>query len=158
MALRQEVLTRRSQKVTRSEVLAMRNRICKELSKETVGNIDLKLGRGGIIDIEFVTQYLQISRCTQYPSLLCQDTVNALRRLGNIGIIDAQEALTIQDSYKFLRTIEAILRLSGESVLKTEGQQFNQTATFLDIEPERLMGKLMEVKRHNEDFLYKYLG
>ncbi len=158
MALRQEVLTRRSQKVTRSEVLAMRNRICKELSKETVGNIDLKLGRGGIIDIDFVTQYLQISRCTQYPSLLCQDTVNALRRLGNIGIIDAQEALTIQDSYKFLRTIEAILRLSGESVLKTEGQQFNQTATFLDIEPERLMGKLMEVKRHNEDFLYKYLG
>ncbi len=158
MALRQEVLIRRFHEVTKSDVLAMRDRICKELSKDTEGSMDLKLGRGGIKDIEFVTQYLQISHSKRYPSLLCQGTVNALKRLGRLGIIDEQEARSIKDSYQFLRTIEVLQRLAGETLLKTSGQEFRQVAAFFHSEPNELLSRLIKIRRQNEGFLYRYLG
>lgn len=158
MSLRKEVLIRRFHEVTRAEVLAMRDRISKELSKESEGSIDLKLGRGGIKDIEFVTQYLQISHCKQYPSLLCQGTVYALKRLGRLGIIDEQEARSIKDSYQLLRTIEVLQRLAGETLLKTSGQEFRQLSAFFHSEPNELLNRLINLRRQNEGFLYRYLG
>ena len=67
---------------------------------------DVKLGRGGIREIEFVVQALQIVRGGREPALRLRGTLPALAALGERGIIAPHAARVLHDGYLFLRALE----------------------------------------------------
>ena len=67
---------------------------------------DVKLGRGGIREIEFTVQLLQVVRGGHYPELRTRSTLNALERLGQAKLMPAETANALAKAYVFLRQVE----------------------------------------------------
>jgi glutamate-ammonia-ligase adenylyltransferase len=88
-------------------IAAMRDRIERELG----GPRDLKTGPGGIIDIEFAAQYLQLVHGHAYPALRTTSTSLALRAAAELGVAPPGIALLLDQGYHFLRGIEHRLRV-----------------------------------------------
>lgn len=72
---------------------------------------DVKLGRGGIREIEFFTQAFQLLYGGSQPGLRTPNTLDALDRLVDGGLISAADHRTLRDSYLFLRDVEHKLQL-----------------------------------------------
>lgn len=129
MNMRRDVLITKGREVSSGDVRAMRERIERELSKEA-GGYDIKLGPGGIEEVEFLVQYLQLINCHTDHSLLVQGTTDALRRLHNSGIIDEKTACFLRDSYLFYRKVESFMRLTGEPVLREGSSALKSVQAF----------------------------
>jgi glutamate-ammonia-ligase adenylyltransferase len=67
---------------------------------------DVKLGRGGIREIEFTVQLLQVVRGGQFPELRMRPTLQALTALVQARLMPAETALALQEAYVFLRQVE----------------------------------------------------
>jgi glutamate-ammonia-ligase adenylyltransferase len=114
-----EILIEQGHRISPSDIRVMRERIQKELSKETSG-YDIKLGYGGLEELEFTVQYLQLKNCNKYPFVLVQGTLNAIDRLKRTGILKNEDADFMQKAYVFYRTIESYLRLRERDVLRKD--------------------------------------
>jgi len=67
---------------------------------------DVKLSRGGIREIEFIVQLLQVVRGGQYPELRTRPTQDALQRLTKAGLMPQAAAQSLSEAYEFLRRVE----------------------------------------------------
>jgi len=67
---------------------------------------DVKLSRGGIREIEFIVQLLQVVRGGQFPELRTRATLDALQRLAGAGLMTQQTAQALAAAYTFLRRVE----------------------------------------------------
>lgn len=67
---------------------------------------DVKLSRGGIREIEFIVQLLQVVRGGQFPEIRTRSTVKALGRLAARGLMKPATAAKLADGYEFLRRVE----------------------------------------------------
>ena len=67
---------------------------------------DVKLSRGGIREIEFIVQLLQVVRGGQFPELRTRRTVDALPRLAHAGLMSQATAQALAAAYVFLRRVE----------------------------------------------------
>ena len=67
---------------------------------------DVKLSRGGIREIEFTVQLLQVVRGGQFPELRCRPTLDALQRLAQAGLMPQETAEALARAYVFLRRVE----------------------------------------------------
>ncbi|MFN4005035.1 MAG: bifunctional [glutamate--ammonia ligase]-adenylyl-L-tyrosine phosphorylase/[glutamate--ammonia-ligase] adenylyltransferase [Hylemonella sp.] len=67
---------------------------------------DVKLSRGGIREIEFIVQLLQVVRGGQFPELRTRPTLDALPRLVKAGLMPAETADALARAYVFLRRVE----------------------------------------------------
>jgi glutamate-ammonia-ligase adenylyltransferase len=130
MKMREDVLREKGREVSASDIRAMRERIRKELSREKDG-YDLKLGPGGIEELEFTVQYLQLVNCDRYKGLLVQGTLDAIKRLAAAGVVDGGEARAMRDTYLFYRSLESFLRLRGEPVLRKTGMAIDDASEFM---------------------------
>jgi len=88
----------------------MRERIERELGGPG-SRRDLKLGAGGIVDIEFSAQYLQLVHGHAHPALRTTGTVAALEAAAVAGIAPARDLELLAQGYRFLRKIEHRLRV-----------------------------------------------
>ena len=88
------------------EVLAMRRKL-----EDSRGPADLKRGFGGSVDIEFLTQYLQLVHGREVPDILRPNLWDALDALRRAGLIDAEAHAELRDAYDFSRTVESRLRI-----------------------------------------------
>lgn len=77
----------------------------------SAGPRNLKRGPGGTVDIEFIVQTLQMRNVARTPSILCPNTFDAIESLVMHEIIGEKVGRFLQDSYRFLRRVEAHLRL-----------------------------------------------
>ncbi|RJP63651.1 MAG: bifunctional [glutamate--ammonia ligase]-adenylyl-L-tyrosine phosphorylase/[glutamate--ammonia-ligase] adenylyltransferase [Comamonadaceae bacterium] len=79
-------------------------------SKRAAGNPgrsnDVKLSRGGIREIEFTVQLLQVVRGGQFPELRTRPTLDALQRLCKAGLMPPATAEALAQAYEFLRRVE----------------------------------------------------
>ncbi len=91
------------------EIGRMRERIERELGGKH--EHDLKVGAGGIIDIEFAAQYLQLAHGHAHPALRTTSTVEALRAAARSGVAPAREIELLDQGYRFLRGLEHRLRV-----------------------------------------------
>lgn len=103
----------------KEKIAEMRQRMELELAGERQvkgrARYDLKLGHGGITDVEFAVQYLQMKH-GKGPRVRTTDTETALFALEACGYLDAVAAGTMREGYIFLRRLEQRLRvLSGTS-------------------------------------------
>ena len=104
-AIRRDVLGReRDPAALRQEVRAMRERMRAELDASTAEVFDLKQGRGGIADIEFVVQYEILANARRYPDLLIYpDNIRQLDGLERFGVLSIADAARLRNAYRGLR-------------------------------------------------------
>jgi glutamate-ammonia-ligase adenylyltransferase len=93
-----------------SDVQAMRRRVIGNLPASVAGR-QLKLGPGGLRDIEFAVQLLQLVHGRVDESLREPATLPALARLAAGGYVGRQDAAELASAYRFLRTVEHLLQL-----------------------------------------------
>ncbi|MGO8672639.1 MAG: hypothetical protein ACLQVD_14890 [Capsulimonadaceae bacterium] len=82
-------------------------------------NVNVKEGRGGIRDIEFIVQLLQLIAGGRNPTLRTPNTLTALARLAESGLLTAGEAGSLTNSYLFLRDVEHRLQIMNELPVRT---------------------------------------
>jgi glutamate-ammonia-ligase adenylyltransferase len=102
---RKEVLARQRKKSSlQKEVVNMRERMRKELLKSQAGMFDLKQDTGGMVDIEFLVQYLVLLKSHEYPALLqWTDNVRLLQTLIGTRIMDEYTAHVLKHAYLIYR-------------------------------------------------------
>jgi [glutamine synthetase] adenylyltransferase / [glutamine synthetase]-adenylyl-L-tyrosine phosphorylase len=79
--------------------------------EETATRTNLKRGPGGTVDIEFAVQMLQMKHGADRPEVLVPGTLDAIEALSKAGAWDQEDAEYLVQSYRFLRSVEARLRL-----------------------------------------------
>jgi glutamate-ammonia-ligase adenylyltransferase len=105
-----DVLVRpRSRSRTAEDVRAMRARIARE--KGTQDPWELKQVRGGLVDLEFIVQYLQLCNAAGHPEILEQNTFAALTKLAAARLIPPQAAERLLAAARLLHNLTQILRL-----------------------------------------------
>jgi glutamate-ammonia-ligase adenylyltransferase len=112
-AIRRKILQReRDSGLLRQEVRDMRERMRAELDVSTAEVFDLKQGRGGIADIEFVVQYEILANAHRYPDLLTYtDNIRQLDGLERFGILSIADAARLRNAYRGLRRRIHLLKL-----------------------------------------------
>jgi [glutamine synthetase] adenylyltransferase / [glutamine synthetase]-adenylyl-L-tyrosine phosphorylase len=95
------------------EVAAVKQRIEREVVKEGEIERNVKLGRGGIREIEFIAQTLQLIHAGRVPFLQDPATVPALRKLVKYTLLPAGDARELEQSYVFLRDVEHRLQMEA---------------------------------------------
>ena len=89
---------------------AMRARMLRELPPE--GPWDLKAMPGGLVEVEFVAQALQLRHAAERPEVLATTTRVALTRLGKAGLLEAEEAEALIRADRLWRTAIGLIRLT----------------------------------------------
>jgi len=92
--------------------IRIKNDMAKQRRRD--GNWNVKLGEGGIRDIEFFIQMLQIVNAHTHTALKSTNTLTVLEQLVNMGFISKEEGREINDSYLFLRRLENRLQMVDE--------------------------------------------
>ena len=95
------------------EIAEVRTRMEVELGKETPGRRHVKLGRGGLVDVEFLAQALQLVHGAGNADVRRPSTAAALRALARAGALAPDTAAALIEHYRFLRRVSAALRLLG---------------------------------------------
>src|SRR5438046_3315160 len=102
-------------------------RIKRRIERDVVGaeNLerDVKLGSGGIREIEFVVQALQLIHGARHPFLQESSTFKALRGLRQLDLLPNEEVLTLDKAYRFLRRVEHRLQIEAEQQTHTVPQE-----------------------------------
>jgi glutamate-ammonia-ligase adenylyltransferase len=96
------------------EIRRMRHRL-----QETADSRDVKRGPGGIVDIEFLVQMLQLKHGRKHPEVRQPNTLRALESLHKAGYLSADEYGFFDHNYRLLRTIEGHLRLTNATARDT---------------------------------------
>lgn len=92
------------------EIHRLRMRLERENSQERRGRYDIKLGRGGLVDVEFAVQLLQLEHGKD-RRVRTQETGVAIEALAAAGYLAAGHAETLRDGYAFLRKLEQRIRI-----------------------------------------------
>jgi glutamate-ammonia-ligase adenylyltransferase len=88
----------------------LRTRMERELARETSHRFDVKLGKGGIVDIEFAVQWLQM-KYGMDQRVRSADTDRAIVALEACGYLDASIASVFREGYSMLRRVEQAIRV-----------------------------------------------
>ncbi len=89
----------------------MRSAAIKQGSRATAPGPDVKSGVGGLRDIEFLVQGLQLIHAGDRPELLHGNTLAALKALGRAGLLPESVTEEIRRDYLFLRVVEHYLQI-----------------------------------------------
>ncbi|MBI5681895.1 MAG: bifunctional [glutamate--ammonia ligase]-adenylyl-L-tyrosine phosphorylase/[glutamate--ammonia-ligase] adenylyltransferase, partial [Deltaproteobacteria bacterium] len=89
-----------------TELLRIRKRMELEIAKETSDRYNIKTGKGGLVDIEFAVQILQLKN-----NVRSQNTMQGLDKLSGQGIINRNDCDTLKDAYNFYRLMENRIRI-----------------------------------------------
>ncbi len=133
------------------EIYRLRQRMEKEIAREGGGQFNIKTGRGGMVDVEFLVQYLQLRHGAACPAVRVASTLEALRALQNERLLPGSDVELLIAGYKFLRRLENKLRLVHD-----------QSVNDLDAEPAALaklarhLGYPDKPRRPEEAFLDEY--
>ncbi len=100
-------------------VRSMKARAESDLARKGLTDREVKRGRGGIRDIEFSVQLLQLVHGRADPALRSPTTLDALAEMGASGYVDPGDARALDVAYRLLRTVEHRLQLVHEQQVHT---------------------------------------
>jgi glutamate-ammonia-ligase adenylyltransferase len=122
----------------RREIHRLRMRMENELARESEGSYNIKTGRGGIVDVEFVVQFLQLKHGREFPEIRSSNTLVALKAMKACGLLADPDFLALQNGYKFLRRLENRLRIIHDYSMNDLGgslKYLNKLALRLGYDP-----------------------
>ncbi len=101
------------------EVRRLKARAEESVSRRGLDDRELKRGKGGIRDIEFAVQLLQLVHGRADPDLRSPSTLAALRSLADGGYVAGEDSAALEDAYRFLRVVEHRLQLTEDQQVHT---------------------------------------
>jgi [glutamine synthetase] adenylyltransferase / [glutamine synthetase]-adenylyl-L-tyrosine phosphorylase len=148
------------------DVQAMRRRVIDHLPAHEVER-ELKLGPGGLRDVEFAVQLLQLVHGRSDESLRSSNTLVALDRLTAAGYVGRRDGAVLADAYRFLRSMEHRLQLyrlrrthqvpKREADLRRLGRSLGFTSDPVGELNQEWKRQAMEVRRLHEKLFYRPL-
>ena len=106
----------------------MRERIARERSGAAGADANVKTGHGGIVDVEFLVQMLQLRHGHAQPIVRVRGVREAIAALARAGLLTQDEARDLADGHAFLSAVESRLRLDR-----------NQPVDAIDTDPDALL-------------------
>jgi len=97
-----------------AEVHRLRQRMEKEIGKEGADVANIKSGKGGLVDLEFAIQLLQMRHAHAHPALKVTGTAAALAALSEVQLIAPRKSRQLLAAYRFLRLLESRLRIAQD--------------------------------------------
>ncbi len=113
-AIRETLVHPRDRAKVAADVREMRARIAVEKGTDNIWN--LKQVRGGLVDLEFIAQYLQLVHAAEQPQVLDQNTCVAFQKLGAAGCLDAGEAEALIAGTRLIHDLTQVLRLCQDGI------------------------------------------
>ncbi|MGA2313332.1 MAG: bifunctional [glutamine synthetase] adenylyltransferase/[glutamine synthetase]-adenylyl-L-tyrosine phosphorylase [Xanthobacteraceae bacterium] len=108
-AIRHVLCRRRDPSAVAADVIEMRAAIAKE--KGDADPWDLKYAAGGLVDIEFIAQYLQLTQAAATPDILDTSTARMLEQAARLGVLAAEDAAVLRPAVLLFHDLTQILRL-----------------------------------------------
>jgi len=108
-AIRDVLCRKRDARAIAADVVDMRAAIAKE--KGEANPWDLKYAAGGLIDIEFIAQYLQLAHAAATPQILDTSTARALEKAARLGVLKPEDAAVLRPAVQLFHDLTQILRL-----------------------------------------------
>ncbi|MCB1436671.1 MAG: bifunctional [glutamine synthetase] adenylyltransferase/[glutamine synthetase]-adenylyl-L-tyrosine phosphorylase [Rhodobiaceae bacterium] len=99
----------------KADVIDMRRRIDEE--KGSSDPWQIKTVPGGLVDLEFITQFLQLAHGADHPDILDQNTVASLRKLAAAGLLSGEQADDLLEASTLYHNLTQVLRLCLENDL-----------------------------------------
>lgn len=148
------------------DVQAMRRRV-EENVDASVADREIKLGPGGLRDIEFSVQLLQLVHGRSDVLIRSSNTIDALRALAMWGYVGREEASQLEHSYRFLRTLEHRIQLrhlrrthimpQDPDELRVIARSMGITSNPIDTLISQWGSNRTEVRRIHEKLFYRPL-
>lgn len=110
----------------RADAATMRARMERDLPPD--GPWDVKYTAGGLVDVEFIAQTMQLIHAGSHPDIRSQTTRQALRRLADAGLLAAADAELLIRADRVWRTVQGMLRIAV-------GRSANETLPAVSIRP-----------------------
>ena len=143
----------------------------RHLRKRVLDNIppqerasNLKLGRGGLRDVEFTAQLLQLVHGVGDESLHVMDTLSALEALSDAGLLSRTDKSKLAAHYRFLRALEhriQLQKLRRSHLIPSNEQEYRRVARGLGLGAEELASRLevirAEVAQLHDSVFYRPL-
>lgn len=104
------------------------------IEKRVKDKEDIKLSKGGIRDIEFSLQALQLLNGSKFPDVKTGNSLIAIEKLSARGLLSEEEACTFSESYVFFRKIEHYLQLLNDAqdhTIPQEGSKLESLSVFM---------------------------
>ena len=138
--IRQQVLSKARQLTKlKTDITQMREKMRSHLDKSNEFEFDIKQGRGGLVDIEFLAQFLVLANANEYRELLLAcDNLGIFKLLFQLGLLEKEEKKLLCDMYQKLRA------LGHQATMQNAGQLFEKQSalgqqTIRDIWQKRLI-------------------
>ncbi|MGD0075624.1 MAG: bifunctional [glutamate--ammonia ligase]-adenylyl-L-tyrosine phosphorylase/[glutamate--ammonia-ligase] adenylyltransferase [Candidatus Binataceae bacterium] len=97
-----------------AQIAAMRARMEREIGVETRRRLNIKQGRGGLVDVEFIAQMMALRYGGKYPELRERATPKLLDALARCELISSTDYQKLRDGYRFLLQLENRLRIETD--------------------------------------------
>ena len=122
-----EVLHRRRDPGTLlTDVAQMRARLDREFHTEVIWN--LKHVRGGLLDVEFMVQYLALKHAADHPEIVSPNTRRSLENIQRAGLLDTDTAADLRAALMVWQRLQVIVRLTlAEDMAERSGEQFPES-------------------------------
>jgi glutamate-ammonia-ligase adenylyltransferase len=108
-----------------------------ELAAETNERFNIKTGRGGLVDVEFLVQMLQLRYGHRLPAVRHRDTLSTLDALRACRVLSREESQVLKRGYQFLRRLENRLRIERDQpveALERNAEQLTSLARRMGYE------------------------
>ncbi len=147
--IRQVLTQQRDPEQVRADMRDMRERIARD--KGSAGLWDIKMARGGLLDIEFIAQYKQLMHAHETPDVLKRNTVAALRALAKHDHLQPDDANTLVNAAALYHDLTQVIRLCVEGAFTPETAPEGLKALIVraggQTDFEALEAKLSETER-----------
>jgi glutamate-ammonia-ligase adenylyltransferase len=97
------------------QMLAMKGKMERERAGEKTRHRDLKIGKGGLVDLEFLIQAAQLKFHSTNNSMDAANSFDAIEKSSTTSLLSKKEVKALKRNYIFLRTLELSVRLNSES-------------------------------------------
>ncbi len=101
------------------DIADMRRRMAETHATDSLW--DVKHVRGGMVDIDYIVQYLQLGHATEHPAILTPNTERAIRQLQKAGLLEEEDAEELGETIHLWHNLQGLLRL-------TVGHRFDEAA------------------------------
>jgi glutamate-ammonia-ligase adenylyltransferase len=119
-AIRRALTKHRDRDVLLADVADMRKRL--ETEKRTDSIWEIKQMRGGLVDIEFIAQYLQLLHAHDHPEILSTSTLTALRNIRSAELLSREIADDLVDGLLLWQCVQERVRLSLSEAIEATGE------------------------------------
>lgn len=132
--IRGEILCQpRASQQLKEEIAAMREKM-REAHKTRSGQFDVKQGRGGIIDVEFIVQYLVLAYAARHEELTCNvGNIALLQCCAALGLLAPALAQEAANAYREYRTYIHHAKLQGQEAVIADTEMQAQRATVTQL-------------------------